>query len=156
MVEHVKTKMKFTQAQIGMLAGLLATTASVFAGGSKLAKDLDGYHTNDDVDVIVQFTVPPKQSDFDDVVRAGGAFQRALESANAGHFKFKAGALRALSNNPHVKYVTPDRTVAVTDVYTDDASNASTARSYGWTGKGIGVAVIDSGVSDPPDLPPGT
>jgi hypothetical protein len=32
------------------------------------------------------------------------------------------------------------------------AVNASIALSYGWAGTGIGVAVVDSGIANDPDL----
>ena len=61
-----------------------------------------------------------------------------------------------IANNPNVAYVTPDRQVQLS--YTPDEDPISaTARDVAATqfsvdGTGVGVAVIDSGVSDHPDL----
>ena len=49
---------------------------------------------------------------------------------------------------------TPDRTVAGAMEYAEPTVNANIALQYGWNGSGIGVAVIDSGIYNHPDLNP--
>src|SRR5262249_9094032 len=50
------------------------------------------------------------------------------------------------------KYVTPDRSLGQQMEFARPAINAQIAQQYGWTGAGVGVAVIDSGVAAMPDL----
>ena len=53
-------------------------------------------------------------------------------------------SLEALANDPEVAYISPDRPVhALLD---------TAAQQLGWTGKGIGIAIVDSGVSYHYDL----
>ena len=60
-------------------------------------------------------------------------------------------ALRALANDPEVAYISPDRSLKGANDYFQETVGADVAQSYGWDGTGIGVAVIDSGISDHPD-----
>ncbi len=88
---------------------------------------------------------------------AGGKRQAALPLLGAANGVVGYGAIVALSNDPGVAYVYYDAplTVAaeteITHVY-EDAVQAPTAWDLGYTGKGVGVAVLDSGVRQAPDL----
>src|SRR5262249_28547195 len=63
-----------------------------------------------------------------------------------------AKAVEALSKNPNVVYISPDRAVTPSLDYANPAVGAQSARQYGWDGTGVGVAVIDSGVAQQADL----
>jgi serine protease AprX len=102
------------------------------------------------VDVIIQYKVPPTSKHSDKVAKKGGKVKSVLGAAQAVVYSVAASELDSLADDPDVKYVSLDRAVAANDVYTNDASNATAAQSAGWSGTGIGVAVIDSGVSLPP------
>ena len=132
-----------------LVIGLLIPAS--FAKNSKIGKDLDTAK-EDTVDVIVQYKVQPTGAHQDKVARKGGKSKLRLNAARADVYSIKASELDDLANDPDVSYISPDRVVQATDVYTNEASNAATAQSYGFDGTGIGVAVIDSGVSLPPDL----
>ena len=60
------------------------------------------------------------------------------------------------SADPKVAYISLDRPVrgslAQATDYADVAVGANIAASYGLTGKGVGVAIMDSGISAHPDL----
>jgi len=65
--------------------------------------------------------------------------------------------LTELANDPNVAYVTPDRTQKMTaNPVTEEFATAVeadvAAAQYALDGTGIGVAVIDSGIADHPDL----
>jgi serine protease AprX len=63
--------------------------------------------------------------------------------------------LDELENNPNVAYVTPDRPVSLTSAnedYTVAVQADDAAAQFAQDGTGVGVAIIDSGVSDHPDL----
>jgi len=63
-----------------------------------------------------------------------------------------ASQLPTLTQNPNVSYVSADRPLAARLDYAAAAVNVGRAWKANWTGTGIGVAVIDSGVSQSPDL----
>ena len=60
--------------------------------------------------------------------------------------------LAALARDGRVKYVSPDREVAATLQHAIPAVDANVAQAAGFDRRGIGIAVIDSGVSAHPDL----
>ena len=60
--------------------------------------------------------------------------------------------IASLASNPQVAYISPNRpTSSLLDV-TAQTVNADQVWSEGWTGTGVGVAVIDSGVALKQDL----
>ena len=63
-------------------------------------------------------------------------------------YSIPASAIEALSEDPEVDYISPERPVHTAA----PAVAAAVAHQYGWNGSGIGVSVIDSGVSNHPDL----
>ena len=71
---------------------------------------------------------------------------------NAAVYSTTRGQLKKLAEDPDVKYVSPDREVKGTLDYAAPTLGADIARSDGWDGTGIGVAVIDSGVCPDADL----
>ena len=56
-----------------------------------------------------------------------------------------------LAQDPDVDYITPNRPVSNLLEFATPAVGGAMARSYGWTGAGIGIAIIDSGISDSND-----
>src|SRR5215472_9964233 len=108
------------------------------------------------VDVIIQFKLATKLDDgIGKVIGAGGQHKNRLDVINGGVFQVPANLLPILAEDPHVRYITPDRqTIKLSpDVYFLDASDTNYPQQLGYTGNGIGVAVIDSGVKGShPDL----
>jgi serine protease AprX len=99
-----------------------------------------------DSDVIVEF-----HDDSDGSARiksAGGKSGRRL-----GNIKARAGSmpnalLKRLADDPKVKRIHKDREAEASVARTAATTGALTARlQYGYTGAGIGVAVIDSGIT---------
>ena len=140
------------------LTCLFSAATSSFAGQNtyKLARELQNRSDDQAVDVIVQYNVQPQSGHFDRVRRHGGLMKRDLRGAMHGAaFHMKAKSLEALANDPDVAYVSPDRPLTMfsttTDFY-DQAVLAPYAWSAGYDGTGIGVAVIDSGVTDNGDF----
>ena len=100
----------------------------------------------------------------DAVHRAGGTVTRDLPIVGGVAATVPAAALRALAADPRVRAVTPDAEVRVSAIVGDD--NTSTVKSVyreeigatalaaatGATGRGVRVALVDTGVSDHPDL----
>jgi serine protease AprX len=67
-------------------------------------------------------------------------------------FRLPQPAIAALASNPNVAFVSSDRPVSLSLDSARPAVAADIAQQYGWTGAGVGVAVIDSGISPDPDF----
>jgi serine protease AprX len=137
------------------LSCLILCASLVFAAPQRISKDLKKQSSKQWVNVIVQYRVPPTQTNFAKVLAKGGALQQNLPAINGGAFTVKGSALKALTKDPDVAYVSPDRTVRATATVTDYYDQAVLA-PYAWSknlsGSGIGVAVIDSGISNGKDF----
>ncbi len=143
-------------SRIGYLAFSCLMCASLaFAAPRRISKDLKKQSSKEWVNVIVQYRVPPTQANFAKVIARGGALQHNLGAINAGVFTVKGSALKALTKDPDVAYISPDRSVRATATVTDFYDQAVLA-PYAWsrslTGSGIGVAVIDSGINSGKDF----
>ncbi len=144
-----------------MTVGIVMLCASrLFAVSPKIAMDLRGKATLDRVNVIVQFTKTPTARHHQKVFSKGGTLNRELGLVKAGAYSIPASALVRLAADPEVAYISPERPLfstsngsptAVLDYHTETV-NASAAWDAGLNGTGIGVAVIDSGIIDIPDL----
>ncbi len=143
-------------SRIGYLAfSCLACAGLAFAAPRRVSKDLKQQSSAEWVNVIVQYRVPPTQTNFARVFAKGGALQHNLPAINGGAFTVKGSALKALAKDPDVAYISPDRTVRATATVTDFYDQAVLA-PYAWsrslTGSGVGVAVIDSGINSGKDF----
>ncbi len=122
--------------------------------GSKLSAELQGLPPAASVDVIIQFTRSPSAADLSVVNHAGGVLKQTLWGIHAGVFRLNAHQLNAAASNPNIVYISPDRAVSGSLEFAEPTVNANIAFQYGWTGAGVGVAIIDSGVYNHPDLRP--
>src|SRR5260370_7599826 len=76
----------------------------------------------------------------------------SLSVVNAATFTVQGSALQALAARNEIAYISPDRPVPGAIDTTVAAVNGGYARTLGFGGTGIGVALIDNGVSDFPEL----
>ena len=89
---------------------LLASSFALFSA-PKVAPDLEGLKPGTKVDVIIQF-VNPAMEKSDNAAAKGGAQKIAdLSLIGASVYSVPANALKGLSNNPNVRYISPDRAV---------------------------------------------
>ena len=150
-------------ARLALLAliTLLAAGLSLADGKKhKLSKDLDavkGGHNGATVDVIIQFNQTPTDAHHQKVQNKGGALKTKLDVIKGAHYSVPAGSLEDLEKDPDIAYVSPNRSLSGTATptldYTPESVNAPTAwKQWGLNGTGIGVAVIDSGVTAVGDL----
>ncbi len=96
----------------------------------------------------VIITMRPGTSIDDHVAKGGGRLGRYLEIIHARVAEVSDGALLGLAHNPNVVHIDLDRPVAGQLDRTAAAVGAKYVReNYGYTGAGVGVAVIDSGIS---------
>ncbi|MCX6587248.1 MAG: hypothetical protein NTX13_11820 [Acidobacteria bacterium] len=143
------------------LTGLLCilSLGTLLAQENKLAPDLQQVGSDESVDVIIQMEDPP--------AAAGGRrgiqlpVPRALNTSKKvtrfGAFpgftaRVKGSALAELARESQIKYISPDREVASSTQFAIPAVGADLAQKGGLSGLGIGIAVIDSGVSFHRDL----
>ncbi len=86
----------------------------------------------------------------------GGRGQRSLGLINGVAGTMPLAAIRALSRNPEVEFIAYDSPVGAQGVFSGDMVdyaalvNAPAVWALGYTGAGVGVAVIDSGVRENP------
>ena len=128
-------------------------------GPAKISADAAKADPNSVIPVIIQYKQDPGAAQDREVAYLGGATDKTLHSIHAKTALLPAGQLPALAADPNVAYVSLDRPVhpreAVSMTAPDFAYqpiNAPAAWSNGYVGTGIGVAVIDSGVTVVDDL----
>jgi serine protease AprX len=132
----------------------------LFSAPQKMSKDLIGNNGYDQVDVIVQFTQTPTAFEHQKVFDRGGTLKQTLGQFKGAAYRLPAYAIEDLSNDPEVVYVSPDRPLkgasnpapALVNDFHYLTINANYAASKGLYGAGIGVAVIDSGIANVPDI----
>ncbi len=141
----------------GLLALLLVLLPGLMFGQSaKMSHELNSLSGAESVDVIVQYHKVPTQTHFDRVHFRGGSLNRDLHHVKAGAFRVPAARLAELSNDPDVKFISLDRPVRATstsstpDLYAQAVLAQAAQGQY--DGTGIGIAVIDSGITSNADF----
>src|SRR5437899_2600970 len=132
--------------------GLLAGT--LYADRHKVSKYLADQlgQQGASVDVIVQYQNDPSDADIAKFTGKGAKLKDHLKRFRAASFTAPAATIDELSDDPNVVYVSADRQVAAQFDYSEQAINAPSAWQIGLDGTGIGIAVVDSGVSQHDDL----
>jgi serine protease AprX len=134
-----------------ILFGLMISSV-VWAANSKIAPDLANWKGA----VIVRYKAHMQDQHHRRIEQRGGHLNRTLEVVNSAAYQIPAAALEEVANDPDVEYITPDRPVKAMLDYAEPTVNANIAFQSGWTGTGVTVAVIDSGIMDThPDLQTG-
>jgi len=109
------------------------------------------------VTVIVQHRQMPTSAHLKGMQDRGATIRSKFHTIRAVTMRVPVSMLTELANDPNVAYVTPDRTQKMTaNPVTEEFATAVeadvAAAQYALDGTGIGVAVIDSGIADHPDL----
>jgi len=141
---------------------LLATGTLAYADNSKVSPELQGYTGTQQIQVIVQYA-PGTQLNcsgllglvdclLNDVVNLGGTILGELPLINGIVAQLDGNAIHSLSNQSNVVYISTDRPLTPSLSNAALAVNAPFAWQSNYTGAGVGVALIDSGVSNHPDL----
>src|SRR5262249_40631004 len=76
-----------------------------------------------------------------------GVLKTKLDFIKGAHYSVPVESLDALADDPDVAYISPDRRLNGLLDNTAAVVNANVAWQSGWDGTGIGVAVIDSGIT---------
>src|ERR1035438_308168 len=123
-----------------------------WAQNEKLSMDLQGPNVPAELDVIVQYKQTPTSADHLKAISRGGTYKNTFGTIKAGLYHLQASAIRDLANDPNIAYISPDRTVHAHLDQAQAAIGASAAKTYGLTGAGVGVVVMDTGVGYSEDL----
>ncbi|MGB9197550.1 MAG: S8 family serine peptidase [Terriglobales bacterium] len=135
------------KSKISVCLTLLILAGVASARQDKLAGELQGNVGSYPVNVIVQFNQVPTADDEQRVTNHHGIHYGSLSLVNAMLVTLPANEADRLSDEPTVKFISPDRQIHAHLTNTAPAINAPYAWSLGLNGAGIGVAVIDSGMA---------
>jgi serine protease AprX len=100
------------------------------------------------VKVIVQYRRVPTAAHYATMQARGGRLHAKLHLIKGAAFTIPVSALPLLEADPEIVSVSIDHPMNVMDDTTDSAIGTASAWNSGYTGAGIGVAVIDSGIND--------
>jgi serine protease AprX len=147
-----------------VLLFLMVMTAPVlmFADNSKISPDLQSSTSAAQAQVVIQYKPGTQVSCggllglvdclLTDVVRLGGKVLGELPLVNGLVASLDHNGIVALSNQSNVAYISKDRALTPFFDNAAPAVNAPAAWKLNYTGSGIGIALIDSGVNAHPDL----
>ncbi len=140
------TSMAFGQATTTQLADRSRTLRL-------LAEAHHGTAKGQTVRVIVQYKQVPTEAHYATMKSRGGLLHAKLHMIKGAAFTIPVSALPKLEADPEIASVSLDHPMKVLDESTDVATGVPSAWSAGYTGAGVTVAVIDSGINDNhPDL----
>ncbi|MGC2248812.1 MAG: S8 family serine peptidase [Terriglobales bacterium] len=134
------------KSKVSLIVVVVALAGVAAAHQDKLARELQNKTNSDTVNVIVQFKAAATADDEQRVARHHGKHNGDLNLVHAMLVSLPANEADRLSDEPTVKFISPDRKVHAHLTNTAPAINAPYAWSLGLDGTGIGVAVIDSGI----------
>src|SRR5277367_6967246 len=152
----------FTKRSAALWLVLCVTGSAVLADNSKISPDLQPLLANpsSSLNVIVQYNTAPSASSggllgglLGTVVNlVGGVLNTVFSLIPAVSATLHPSDVISVSNQSNVTYISLDRQLGATLDYSAGAVGAPVAWSYGLNGSGVGIAVIDSGIYNHPDL----
>jgi serine protease AprX len=141
------------------LASCFLLAMIAFAGPGpkkKMSSDLSKSAEGGVVQVIVQWNVETGEATTGQKILAlGGTVVSEFHAVDSGVYLVPTSAIDTLGADADVKFISVDRKIKkkAADVGITPASiNAPAVWSAGYSGKGIGVAVLDSGINNDGDL----
>lgn len=150
---------KFSEIHIGacemkttLLMLLFSLMAQASGRSAKLAQDLSSADPSANIPVIIQYVQRPDDTDDQKALNLGGQLKHQFRHLKSAAYTVPATSLKALANDPNVRYVSVDRPIRAKLDYSTAAINAPAAWNASFTGNGVGIAIVDSGVSDVGDL----
>src|ERR1051326_2686594 len=159
MPSKTMTSIKKTLQSLSLLALFLAAnfafgehgklSPELSARRSRLGALVHSQNPGEMMDVIVQARPGTSLSEHRQKLLGLGATQKNnLDFINGTVLRIPASMLPALEEDPDIAYVTPDRkSIHLSqEDFVLDATQSSGVINAGYTGYGIGVAIIDSGV----------
>jgi serine protease AprX len=132
---------------------LFSTTVS-FGQISKIAPDLLGLLTGltKPVNVVIQYNSAPGLLNIAKLLSLGGVIHAQYTVIPGIAVQLPSVVVELLALDPAIAYISPDRELAgLTDLNTASA-DADMAFQSGYTGAGVGIAIVDSGIYPHPDV----
>ncbi len=120
---------------------------SAWAQTGKLAAELAKIKPNSFIDVVVQYNNDLSNAQHQMVKDFGGSLKQELPGGKAALYSVPQSALSKLGAQASVNYVSSNRLVRGSLDYASSAVSAGYAQQLQFHGEGVGVAVIDSGIS---------
>lgn len=137
---------------IRILSLLFLACALLSANSAKISPDLKVLQpTAGSVDVIVQHAQGSADLLRTLAASLGGVVKLQL-SPLMSLVSLPVSSLLSLANDPAVRYISPDRSVAGSLEFAVPTIGADLMMRNGWTGSGVTVAVIDSGINKTADF----
>src|SRR5712671_1047007 len=141
---------------------ILSATLVAYADDSKISPELRNYPATQKAQIIVQYA-PGTQVNcsgllglvfclVNDILKLGGTILGQLPLINGVVALLDGNGIVSLSNQSNVVYISQDRPLTPSLNNAASAVNAEFAWQSNYTGAGVGVALIDSGVSNNLDL----
>jgi serine protease AprX len=146
--------MKQVRKHLLLWSFLFLSTSVSFAQTSKIAPDLLGLLLGAlaPVKVVIQYNSAPGLLDIGKLLSLGGIITQQYTVIPGIAVTLPSAVVSLLALDPAIAYISPDRQLAGTLDYTAAAVNAQVAYQSGLTGAGVGVAIVDSGIYNHPDL----
>src|SRR5246500_3353107 len=145
-----------------VLLFLIVSVTLAYADDSKISPELRNKPATQQTQVIVQYA-PGTQVNcsgllglvgclVNDIVKLGGTILSQVPIINGVVALLDGNGIQSLSNQSNVVYISLDRPLKPTLSNAASAVNAEFAWQSNYTGAGVGIALIDSGVNNHPDL----
>src|SRR5581483_5004730 len=140
--------------RFGLLWSMLLFATASFGQTAKIAPDLTALlsHPLAPVTLVIQYNNLPGPLNIANILSLGGTIQHQYVSIPALVVKLPAAVVAALSLDPAIAYISPDRSLQGTVDLTTASANADYAFQSGLTGAGVAIAIVDSGIYSHPDL----
>jgi len=115
--------------------------------------------TKGKINILVQFWTVPTSADHQGIINKGGSLNKKFDFIKGATYSVNANQLAAIAATCNVKYISPagriKRGGSNVD-YVGDVATATLGAAYAWQqgydGTGVGVAIVDSGIYNHPDL----
>src|SRR6201981_326599 len=145
-----------------VLLFLIVSVTLAYADDSKISPELRNQPATQQTQVIVQYA-PGTQVNcsgllglvgclVNDILKLGGTILSQVPIINGVVALLDGNGIQSLSSQSNVVYISLDRPLKPTLSNAASAVNAEFAWQSNYTGAGIGIALIDSGVSNSLDL----
>src|ERR1700739_2379501 len=145
-----------------VLLFLIVSVTLAYADDSKISPELRNQPATQQTQVIVQYA-PGTQVNcsgllglvdclVNDILKLGGTILSQIPIVNGVVALLDGNGIQTLSNQSNAVYISADRPLKPTLSNAASAINAEFAWQSNYTGAGIGIALIDSGVISHPDL----
>ncbi|MDJ0748154.1 MAG: S8 family serine peptidase [Woeseiaceae bacterium] len=109
---------------------------------------------NGSAELVVRYSERPELFDDELVAELGGEVLRHYDHLEMRAVRLPVASLEGLASDENVDWLSLDEPVGSMSVSSREAANAPspTSANFGYTGNGVGIAVLDTGVSRHADL----